>query len=308
RISRGTLELDSHPQDLKPLIQEAVNLLRPEIDAHRHHLDLELPESPLWAQVDGVRLVQAVSNVLGNGVRFTPDGGRLGLTLARDGEQAIIRVTDNGVGIDPEQLPKLFTPFTRLDNPSSHRPGGLGLGLALAHDLVELHGGRLEAFSEGHDRGSTFVIHLPALPEHWQPDEAHTPAAASADEPPSAWRVLVVDDDQQVAKALALLLRALGHEVQTLHQGREAVARVRDWQPQVVLIDLGMPDISGYEVARQLRREVDGDIILVAVTGYGLEEDIRKTREAGFDHHLLKPAQVEEIQAILGRQPRQASS
>ena len=247
---------------------------------------------------DAARLVQVISNLLSNAARYTPKGGHIDLTLAREEKQAVIRVRDTGVGIDPEQLDKLFLPFTRLDNPYSHKAGGLGLGLALAHNLIALHGGTLEAFSGGKDQGSEFVVRLPALAEA----ETSARPATPAEETPAAQasrRVLVIDDDEDVAEAMAMLLRVLGYEVQTLGRSREAVERVGHWQPQVVLIDIGMPDISGHEVARQLRQVYGGRLTLVALTGYGSQQDIEQARQAGFDHHLLKPAKVEDIQAIL---------
>ncbi|MDX1653650.1 MAG: CheR family methyltransferase, partial [Candidatus Competibacteraceae bacterium] len=299
RINRGTIELHRRPLDLTESVREAVDLARTDLEARHHHLTLDLPETPLYLEADPERLVQILVNLLSNAARYTPAQGHITVTARREGQEAVIRVKDNGIGIAPDRLPRLFEAFSRQVAPnSSGRSGGLGLGLALAHQLAVLHEGRLEAFSKGEGQGSEFVVHLPALPEDWQPAEP-IPVPEQTGNPNTPRRILLIEDDAEVAQALSLLLRTLGHKVEHLDRGEKALAGVRDFQPQVVLVDIGLPDIDGYEVARRLRQEYGPSLKLVALTGYGREQDLAQAGEMGFDHHLLKPAQVEDIQAIL---------
>ena len=301
RIDRGQITLQPEPLELADSVEDAVNLVREDIDRRHHHLHLDLPRQPLYLEADPERLTQMLTNLLSNAARYTGDGGRIELSARREREEAVIRVRDNGIGIDPEQLPRLFETFTRLAPGQEHYRQGMGLGLALVDKLVGLHGGRLEATSAGEGQGSEFTLRLPALPEDWRPatDGAH---AVSENQALPRQCILLIEDEADVAQALLRLLRTLGHKVHLLTVGEGAVAAVKKLHPDLVLSNISLPDISGYEVARRLRRHFAEQCPpLVAVTGRGLEEDRQRARAAGFDRHLTKPINLELLQDLLGK-------
>jgi CheY-like chemotaxis protein len=258
-----------------------------------------LPSSDsLVLDADPVRLSQVVANLLNNAARYTDPGGRITLSAERHGEEVAIRVADDGIGIPPEMLSRVFEPFTRVDRSSARSHGGLGIGLALVKSLVEMHGGSVSARSDGMGAGSEFTVRLPLA-------QATTPARSAGDAVPARTsdagrRILVVDDNRDAAESLGLLLEMMGHQVCVTHGGAEGLALMRTFEPAVVLLDIGMPDVDGYEVARRIREEGGSRRpLLIAITGWGQVEDRRRARQAGFDHHLTKPVDVHELQRLL---------
>jgi CheY-like chemotaxis protein/two-component sensor histidine kinase len=299
RITRGQIALRRERVDLAAVLSAAAESSLPLIEAARHGFDLRLPNEPLTLDADPTRLTQVVSNLLNNAARYTPKGGRIVLAAERDGDQAVVAVSDNGIGIAPEALEQVFGMFTQVGQTQQPGSGGLGIGLSLVRSLVELHGGTVRAESAGTNAGSVFTVRLPLAPA--LPDAA--PAASGAAPGPAArpgLRVLVVDDNRDAAETLAALLGLLGHSAPVANDGHQALRMLDSLNPQVVFLDLGMPGMSGYEVAQKIRaeRRYDGTL-LVALTGWGGEADRAKTAAAGFDRHLTKPATVEAIEAVL---------
>jgi len=299
RVTQGKITLRKIPLDLREVIDRAVETHRPLIDEHRHALTLSLSSEPMQVAADPVRLEQMIGNLLNNAAKYTPDGGRIDLSLVREGEAAMVRVRDNGFGISATMLPKVFGLFTQAERTPDRAQGGLGIGLALVKSLVEMHGGSVEAHSEGLGRGSEFVLRLPLLSQDLRLADAPEHAATRRNAAPVR-RVLVVDDNTDVATSIALLLKTMGHEVQVAISGREALNVVKTAPLDVVLLDIGMPDLNGYEVARRLRQEPGlGPLKLIAMSGYGQDCDWQKSEAAGFDHHLVKPVDLQELEQIL---------
>ena len=254
-----------------------------------------MPEAPVLVECDPLRVAQIVSNLLNNAAKFTDAGGTIELALEDAADVARIRVTDTGIGIAPDKLDTVFDMFVQLDATLERTHGGLGIGLTLVKSLVELHGGTVEARSAGHGHGSEFIVSLPVAATGDRSHEVdHTPK-------PIAHRFLIVDDNEDSAESLAMLLRALGSEVQTAFSGHDALELVPEHRPDVVLCDIGMPGMSGYEVARRLRKTpgVDRAFMLIALTGFGTEDDRRRSFDAGFDAHLVKPIDLEKLQSTL---------
>jgi signal transduction histidine kinase len=299
RITRGKVELRPEPVDLGALLARAAEAARPLVDARRHRLIVTQPGRPVVVSADPTRLAQVVGNLLTNAAKYSDEGGRIELTLEEDGE-AVIRVRDTGLGIPADMLPRVFDLFAQVGRTLDRADGGLGIGLTLVKSLVELHGGSVAAASDGEGKGSTFTVRLPKLARAEEPGRAG-PAAAARGRPR---RILIVDDNPDAGDSLATLLEMSGHEVQTARsgaQGLEAAARLR---PDVAVLDLGLPGMNGYELAGHLRAGPIGkSLLLVALTGYGQEEDRRRTREAGFDHHLTKPADLAALADILRSGP-----
>jgi signal transduction histidine kinase/CheY-like chemotaxis protein len=300
RIARGKLELRKERVDLAKVVQCALDISRPHIEAARHELIVVLPPQPLIVDADPARLAQVVANLLNNASKYTEPGGRIELTVAASGALAVVRVRDTGLGIPAEMLPRIFDPFVQVPSALERAQGGLGIGLALVKSLVEMHGGRVEVHSAGHRQGSEFILHLPLVPgiSPSQPSKQCAPEEKATELP--ALRLLVVDDNQEAASSLSTLLQLVGYEVRVAYDGPEALELARTFQPQVVLQDLQMPGMSGYEVARILRVQfATQKVLLVALTGYGGDEDRRRCLEAGFDHHLVKPVDPCLLQAML---------
>ena len=297
RIVRGKVTLKMEPVELAGVVERALGMVRPLIDAMGHQLEVQLPASPVLLQGDPVRLAQVLLNLLDNAAKYTPEGGRILVEARVAGPVVEILVHDNGIGIPAELLPQVFDLFQQGERTLDRSQGGLGIGLTLVKRLVEMHGGVLEAFSAGAGLGSTFTLCLPLL--------ADTPAADPAvlDARPAAarCRVLVVDDDPAVADSMSVLLQFEGHEVRAAASGEAALALVRDFRPRVVLLDIGLQGMDGYQVAHQLRAQqaADEKLCLVAVTGYGHEEARARSRAAGFDRHLVKPVAPEVLCALL---------
>lgn len=314
RITRGRVELKRSMVRLSDVIDRVVENLRPFVEGRQHNITVSMPDGLPLLDADPARLEQVLTNLLHNAAKYTPPGGRIALSGARDGEQVVLQVQDNGVGIAPELLPRVFDLFVQADHTLA-RSGGLGLGLTLARRLIELHGGTLEAFSQGVGRGSEFVVRLPLpaalpdLPEQatWARPEGETQDDARPDHgggsgSGSVARVLIVEDNADLAEMLAALVALLGHEVEAAPDGRTGLARAEVWMPDVVLLDIGLPDIDGYEVARRLRagRAPGEPPRVVAVTGYGQPSDRRRAEEAGCERHLVKPVSLEQLGELLG--------
>jgi CheY-like chemotaxis protein len=296
RITLGKVELRRRRIDLREVASDAVATSKPALDDAGHHLSVRLAPEPLWVNGDAVRLTQVISNLLNNSARYTPRGGEVNLEVGREGPQALVSVRDNGIGIPPEMLARVFELFTQLGQPGA-APGGIGIGLSLARSLTELHGGSIEAESGGPGRGSRFTVRLPLVPAA-EALPAPQPSSARG----GARRFLVVDDNVDAAASQAQLLRMLGHDAETANSGEEALRKAASLRPDVVLLDLGMPGMDGFAVARELRRMPElGRATLVAQTGWGQDEDRRQTAAAGFDAHLAKPVDVEALMETLSR-------
>jgi two-component system CheB/CheR fusion protein len=302
RISQGKLTLRTGPVDLAAVVRQAVENAAPLVEARRQRLDVSLPAEPLPLEADPTRLAQVVANLLHNAAKYTPEGGHVRLDARREGDQVVLRVADDGIGLSPEVLPRVFDLFAQAEPGLPHSQGGLGIGLTLVQGLVEMHGGSVAAGSEGPGKGSEFTIRLPALPDAPGPSPAG-PASAGRPDPSPSRRVLVVDDNVDAAESLAVVLRLTGHEARTAHSGAEALHAAGAFRPEAVLLDLGLPGgLSGYELAPRLRQLPGlGGALLVALTGLGQEEDRRRSQEAGFDAHLTKPADLDALQALLAR-------
>jgi signal transduction histidine kinase/ActR/RegA family two-component response regulator len=299
RITRGKITLQKQPVDVATVVSRAVEGSRPLIDARRHRLEVVLPAGPLRVEGDPTRLAQVVWNLLNNSAKYTPEGGRITLAAERGRGEVALRVRDTGMGIPAEALPTIFDLFTQAERTLDRAEGGLGIGLTLVRRLTELHGGAVEAHSEGPGRGSEFVVRLPLLPEE-APAAAAAPRDGRRDRPPPRRRVLVVDDNTDSAASLTMLLRLIGHEAHAAHDGRAALGAVEAYRPELVLLDIGLPVLDGYEVARNIRAEAKYDgVVLAALTGYGGEEDRRRSQVSGFDHHLVKPVDLRALQALL---------
>jgi len=298
RITRGTIEIRRDRVDVASVVRGAVETSRPLIDAAGHRLAVSLPNPPLVVDGDPVRLAQILSNLLNNAAKYSDKGSDIRLTARREGEEIVFRVEDTGIGIAPEMLPCVFELFTQIDRRANRSQGGLGIGLTLVKTLVELHGGSVEARSAGLGRGSEFVVRLPLAGDSAATDacpaEAATPGALARR------RVLVVDDNRDAADSLATVLRMSGAQVRVVHSGAEALHVLEAARPAIVLLDIGMPGMDGYEVARRIReRPGFADVRIVALTGWGQDEDRARSRAAGIDHHLVKPADIEALHALL---------
>ena len=299
RVSRGAVSLQKSRTDIRAVAETAVEAARPLIEAGGHKLEVELPGAPLELDADPTRLAQVVGNLLANAAKYTPPGGSIRLSAARAGGDIVLAVADTGVGIPPDMLTKVFDIFTQVGQSIERSQGGLGIGLALVKRLVEMHGGTASAASAGAGRGSVFTVRLPlvsgATAEH---AGAHPGVRYPAR--PARRRVLVVDDNVDAAESLALLLGLDGHETAVAHDGPAALELACRFAPEVVFLDLGLPAMNGYEVAKRFRAEPGrAGVLLVALTGWGAEEDRRRSKEAGFDHHLTKPAESERIRELL---------
>jgi CheY-like chemotaxis protein len=280
---------------LVDVLIEAIETSRPAIEQSRHRLDFVQPSEPLPLDGDGVRLAQVFSNLLNNAAKYTDPGGHLEVAVGRVDGSAVVTVRDNGIGIAADQLPRVFEMFAQIDASASRSHGGLGIGLALARKLVEMHGGRVEAMSDGPGAGRTFTVRLPLGGSgKAAPDAARTAPVLHAR------RVLVVDDNQDAADSLGMLLRFLGAEVRVEYRGADALTAVAAWRPSIVLLDLGMPGMDGFEVARRLRADPQASgLKLIALTGWGQDHDRLRSRRQGFDNHLIKPVDINVLLALL---------
>ena len=304
RVTRGALEIQRERADLAEIVRAAVETIGPSLSRRNQRLHVSLPTEAIPLDADVVRLNQVLQNLLDNASKFTPEGGSAWLIVERDGGEVVIRVRDSGAGISAEELPFLFELFYQSPHAARSPKGGLGIGLSLARRLAEMHGGSLQASSEGKGHGSEFVVRLP-LPG---PERAPAPALRSAAEPvgvSATKRILVVDDNRDSADSLALILRRRGHEVRTAYDGATAAATVGQHGVEVVLLDIGLPGVDGYDVARQIRETPGGDrVLLIAVTGWGQRGDLDRSREAGFDAHLVKPVDLLALHRLMEQRSR----
>jgi PAS domain S-box-containing protein len=307
RIHRGRVQLRPRRLDAAEVLRAAAEGVRSLAQERSHQLTVDLGPAPLWVDVDPTRLEQVVVNLLMNAAKYTPDGGRLRLSARVEGDDVLIAVADNGVGIPPEKLSGIFELFAQGDRTLARSEGGLGIGLTVVKHLVELHGGSVTASSAGPGRGSEFTVRLPAAgPPERTPAGALDPGAARQAGPA---RVLVVDDNEQLARGMARLLSRAGHEVRVARDGPAAVEVAREYLPEYILLDIGLPGMDGYEVARRLRSEESSSRAqLIAVSGYGQPDDIRRAHEAGFDRHLVKPVNTEALMALLAAPPQRPAS
>jgi PAS domain S-box-containing protein len=304
RITRGKIELKRENVDLKVIAQMAVETSAALIESHGHRLDVDLPEERLPLEADVTRMVQVLSNLLNNAAKYTPAGGRVALSAWREDGHAVVAVSDSGIGIPPDAIGSVFEMFTQVRGSLDRAQGGLGIGLSLVRRLVELHGGRVAAFSAGRGHGSTFTVRLPL-----QPGSPHARPRATGEDaharPPAPLRVLVVDDNADAADSLVALLDALGHTTSVARDGPEGLRLALEAQPDLVLLDIGLPGMSGYEVARAIRRNQGvRQIVLIALTGWGAQSDLQQSHEAGFDQHLTKPVSLEALEQALAAAAR----
>lgn len=301
RITLGKIELHKEPVDLIVAVAHAIETTRPFIEARRHELEVSLPAEPVWLEADPTRLEQILINLLNNAAKYTEPGGHIWLTAEREGDEGVLRVRDSGVGISPELVRRVFDLFMQGDRSPDRSQGGLGIGLTLVRSLAEMHGGGVQVCSAGLGQGSEFAVRLPAMPARV---DSMVSDARSVDPEretrTSRRRILVVDDNVDAAKMLAMLLEMWGHQVWVAHDGPAAIEVAMSYRPAVVLLDIGLPRMDGYELARRLRQQVGlSEAMLVALTGYGHEEARRRSQEAGFDHHLVKPIGSGELRRLL---------
>jgi signal transduction histidine kinase/DNA-binding response OmpR family regulator len=304
RITRGKIRLRKEIVELRDILDGAITAVRSMVDERGHRLAVTLPKQPVHLHGDRTRLEQAIGNLLNNAAKYTPPGGQVDLRAEIDRGQVAIHVADTGAGIPADQLHTIFDLFAQGDRTLDHSQGGLGIGLTLVRSLITLHGGEIEAASDGPGHGSEFTIRLPVAttPSNLEATAAvdSAPAAVNGTPPANHRRILLVDDNVDLATATAALLRAIGHEVHLCHDGREALERFPEVRPEVVFVDIGLPGISGHDVARAIRTHPEGEgLLLVAMTGYGQADDRRRSREAGFDLHLVKPVSLNALENVL---------
>jgi PAS domain S-box-containing protein len=308
RVMRGKIELRKESCELSSIVARAVETAQPLIDAQQHQLDINLPAESLQVFADPIRLAQVISNVLTNAAKYTDPNGHIRLSASRVGEQVELRVKDNGIGIAPAMLDQIFELFVQADQSSVRAQGGLGIGLTLVKNLVELHGGTVAAISQGLGAGTEIVVSLPLHREIRQACPVEDNGDEAAKKSFAGRRLLVVDDNRDAATTLAMLLRLQGCEVHVANDGLAALEAAAHYQPELIFLDIGMPGMDGYEVARRIRRTPGlKHIVLAALTGWGQQEDRRRSAEAGFDHHLVKPVQpgtLESILASVGSSPK----
>jgi signal transduction histidine kinase/ActR/RegA family two-component response regulator len=302
RVNQGRIELRLQHVSVREAVEHAVDATCLAIEARGHDLTVVLPDEPLWVDADPNRIEQIVVNLLGNAAKYTDAGGQIRLVVEREGDEVVIRVADNGIGILEDMLPHIFDLFTQSRRAVARSEGGLGIGLTLVRSLVELHGGRVAARSDGPGKGSEFIIWLPLVdpPDRVKAEGVSEKLAVAPTV--QALRVLAIEDNVDAADALAELLELWGYNARIAHSGQAGVAIAREFQPQVVIVDIGLPGMDGYDVARRLREEdATANAILVALTGYGHNEDRARARTAGFDRHLTKPVDPDTLYALLAR-------
>jgi CheY-like chemotaxis protein/two-component sensor histidine kinase len=299
RITRGKVKLKRERVDLRNVIAEALEVSSPIIEGNRHELKVSMPSEAILLDADRTRLAQIISNLLNNAAKYTPPGGCISLTTTREGTEAIVSVKDNGIGIEGEMLSRIFEMFTQVGQSVDRAQGGLGIGLALVSSLVEMHGGTVSADSQGLGLGSTFTVRLPigvSLAPYSGASSGNSTGPANR----SSSRILVVDDNVDGAQTLSLLLKLAGYVTDVAYDGPEAITKARTFAPDVIFLDIGLPGMSGYEVAKRLRDdETQSQASLVALTGWGTDDDRRQAREAGFDRHITKPVEATKLRELL---------
>jgi len=303
RITRGRLELRKKRIEFSAVVKTALETSRPLIDASRHTLNVTIPAEPIVLDADLTRLSQVFSNLLNNAAKYTPDGGHIEFSAQRRGGEVLVSVKDSGTGIPPAMLSKVFEMFTQVDRTLERAQGGMGIGLSLVKRLVELHGGTVEARSAGTGQGSEFIVRLPVLESSTQVRVAGESGLQRA---AAGRRILVVDDNQDAAETLSMMLSLMGNQVRVFHDGLAGVEAARESMPDVMLLDIGLPHVDGYEVCRRIRSLPGGEKpVIIACTGWGQDEDRRLSREAGFTTHIVKPVDPEALEKLIAELPRE---
>ncbi|WP_414649067.1 hybrid sensor histidine kinase/response regulator [Dyella sp.] len=298
RVSQGKIVLKKERIPLSDIIQSAVEAARPLVDSGRHALRVDMPVRPMWVNGDRTRLAQVVGNLLSNAAKYTPPGGKLSLEVHREGQDVRIVVIDNGLGIPLAMQSKIFELFTQVGEHTARAQGGLGIGLALVKQFVAMHDGSIAVQSDGENTGSRFTVRLPLLAEIPEGASANAGQPVRPEHPPR--RILVVDDNEDVAETIGWLLSEMGHEFRLVHDGREACDAAREFKPDAVLLDIGMPQMDGYAVCRAFREDPAlRDLPVIAQSGWGQEQDKNKTAKAGFDHHIVKPVGYDDLERAL---------
>lgn len=300
RVVSGKIVIQPQRIDLRQIAQQSMQTLNESAQVHHVSVALHLPAEPVKVDADPVRADQIITNILSNAIKYTPEGGHVVVTLAAEGEEAVIRVSDDGVGIAPDRIGTIFELFAQAENAIGRSQGGMGIGLALVRNLAELHGGSITASSDGVGRGSEFVVRLPLATAAPAP-QTEVPCGTEAVQPPR--KIVIVEDNTDVRELLRLKLRRLGHTVDAVADGVSGVSAIVEGRPHLALIDIGLPRLDGYQVATQVRSKLGEDVVLVALSGFGQPEDKRRALEAGFDDHLTKPADVHDIERLLARFP-----
>ena len=297
RVTHDRLELRRSEVELSSVIQQAVEVARPLVDSAGHHLTVDLPDEPIYLDADRDRLAQLFGNLLNNSCKYTKPGGLIALSARHVGDEVVVTVKDNGAGIPPDKLHSIFDMFMQVDRTSERSQGGLGIGLTLVKRLTEMHGGSIEARSDGEGQGSEFIVRLPIVN---RPAVAQEAGSGVATDSQAQRRVLIVDDNRDSAESLAMLLEITGNKTYMAHDGLEALEQVEEYRPEVVLLDIGLPMLDGHEVCRRVREQPWGkDIVVIALTGWGQDDDRRKSEEAGFNGHLVKPVDYDKLLELL---------
>ena len=303
RITRGMVELRKSRVNLSEAVQNAVTAARPSVEERQHRLEVSVAPGAYELDADSTRLEQVIANLLSNAAKYTPPGGEISVQLTRQGDEAVLKVKDNGRGIPAAKIAGVFDLFVQVDPGLDRKTGGLGLGLTLVKRLVEMHHGAVSVQSEGEHRGSTFQVRLPLLAR--EVAESRSASAPAPVEPPSRRRIVLVEDSEDLRMGTRDLLMELGHDVHVAADGPEGVAAILQHHPDIALVDVGLPGISGYEVARQVRAHVpSSESMLVSLTGYGGPETLRRSQEAGFDRHLIKPLNLDELPELMASAPK----
>jgi CheY-like chemotaxis protein/two-component sensor histidine kinase len=306
RITTGRIRLHQEDVDVRRIVERAVEAVRPLIEQRKHKLTVSLPSDPIWLRIDATRIEQVVVNLLNNAAKYTDEGGNIWLSMQREADFAVLRVRDTGVGIAPDLLANIFDLFTQANRTLDRAQGGLGIGLTLVKKIVEMHRGTVEAKSAGIGQGSEFTVRLPILVS-----QPHQKSKLSKIAEPSTQtsRILVVDDNIDGAETIAMTLRLSGYDVQVAYSGQAALSAVEEYQPNIVILDIGLPEMDGYEIARRLRQRPQlANMWLIAMTGYGTDSDRQRSKEAGFDHHLVKPVDPQKLEELLVRLTKQSRS
>ncbi|QGJ68693.1 Chemotaxis protein methyltransferase CheR [Planctomycetales bacterium 10988] len=303
RITQSKLELRTKKVNLAEVVQSAIESSQKNLEDSDHQLTLNLPQQSIFLEADPYRLAQVFSNLLSNAGKYTSAGGKIEVSVKQEGDEAVIKITDNGIGIPHEKLDSIFEMFSQVDQPKERANTGLGIGLSLVRSLIEMHGGQVVATSDGENQGSTFQARLPILSKEEKrldKREGSDSVVSQAASTSAQHRILVVDDNESAAKMLCLALNLFEHEVHHAKDGKEGVKMAIELVPEVVLMDLGMPKMDGYEAARRIRGHLpENKILLIALSGWGQEADRSKTKEAGFDYHLVKPITPSEVHELL---------